>query len=483
MSEGSGKRGGLWAVLLTASGASFLALLDSTVTSLAVPALHRDFPTASFPSLSWVMSAYAVAFAALLAPAGRLADALGRRRMFVGGVLVFTVASLLCALAPNLEILIASRALQGIGAAAMIPTSLAILLLDCPAERRMLSIGLWSAAGGLAAAVGPSVGGMLVHLFDWRAVFLINLPFGALLVFAALRLLNPLSKTGDRRLPDPLGTILLATGIGAATLGVTTAETWGWTDSKTLGSLTVGVLAVAFAMRRSVRHPVPAVETRLLSNRTFAATNVVGLLYGVAMFGWLLTCVLFLTDEWRYSELEAGLAQTPGAVAAAVGAVVMGKVAAKFGGPRFAILFGLAANGVSGIWLLFALTAEPSFLTLWLPVSVIGGAGMGAAVTGMSTAAAMSVPPSRFASGTAIVTTARTFGQALGVAAVAVILHASTGSGGVQDTAAYVNVFVFCTILIAAAIAITIAWIRLESPSPETDPAPLPTAARLSAAA
>jgi EmrB/QacA subfamily drug resistance transporter len=464
MSERSEGRGGLWAVMLTASGAGFLAMLDSTVTSLAVPALQRDFPAASLPSLSWVMSAYAVAFAALLAPSGRLADALGRRRLFVGGVLVFTVASLLCALAPGLEILIASRVLQGIGAAAMIPTSLAIMLHDCPAERRMLSIGVWSAAGGLAAAVGPSVGGVLVHVWDWRAVFLINLPFGALLVYAAMRLLNP-SRTGDRRPPDPLGTVLLATGIGAATLGVTTAETWGWTDGKTLTSLAVGVLAVAYALRRSGRHPVPAVETGLLGQRTFATTNVVALLYGVAQFAWLLACVLFLTDKWDYSELEAGLAQTPGAIMAAVGAVVMGKVAAKFGGPRFAILVGLAANGVSGIWLLFALTDEPSFLTLWLPVSIIGGAGMGAAVTGMSTAAAMSVPPSRFASGTAIVTTARNFGQALGVAAVAVILHAGAGADGTQDTTSYVNVFLFCTILIAAAIAITMARIKVESPA------------------
>ncbi|MGH3875485.1 MAG: MFS transporter [Actinophytocola sp.] len=464
MTERLEKRGGLWAVMLTASGAGFLAMLDSTVTSLAVPALHRDFPAASLPSLSWVISAYAVAFAALLAPSGRLADTLGRRRLFVGGVLVFTVASLLCALAPGLEILIASRVLQGIGAAAMIPTSLAIMLHDCPAERRMLSIGVWSAAGGLAAAVGPSVGGVLVHLWDWRAVFLINLPFGALLVFAAMRLLSPPARTGDRRLPDPLGTVLLATGIGAATLGVTTAETWGWTDGKTLTSLAVGVLAVAYALYRSGHHPVPAVETGLLGQRTFATTNVVALLYGVAQFAWLLACVLFLTDEWGYSVLEAGLAQTPGAVLAAVGAVVMGKLAAKFGGPRFAILVGLAANAVSGVWLLFALTDEPSFLTLWLPVSIIGGAGMGAAVTGMSTAAAMSVPPSRFASGTAIVTTARNFGQALGVAAVAVILHAGAGADGSQDTASYVNVFLFCTILIAAAIAITMARIRLEPP-------------------
>jgi len=296
-------------------------------------------------------------------------------------------------------------------------------------------------------------------------VFLINLPFGALLVFAAMRLLSPPAKTADRRLPDPLGTVLLATGIGAATLGVTTAETWGWTDGKTLTSLAVGVLAVAFALRRSVRHPVPAVETGLLRHRTFATTNVVALLYGVAQFAWLLACVLFLTDEWGYSELEAGLAQTPGAVMAAVGAVVMGKAAARFGGPRFAILVGLAANGVSGVWFLFALTGEPSFLTLWLPASIIGGAGMGAAVTGMSTAAAMSVPPSRFASGTAIVTTARNFGQALGVAAVAVIVHASVGADGAPNTVSYLNVFLFCTVLIAAAIAVTAARISIESPS------------------
>ncbi|HEX2130716.1 MAG TPA: DHA2 family efflux MFS transporter permease subunit [Actinophytocola sp.] len=464
MSQRPGRRGGSGAVLLTASGASFLAMLDSTVTSLALPALLRDFPGASLPGLSWVISAYAVAFAALLAPAGRLADALGRRRVFVAGVVVFTVASLLCAVAPNLELLVACRVLQGIGAGAMMPTSLAILLHDCPPERRMLSIGLWSAAGALAAAVGPGFGGLLVHLLGWPAVFLVNLPFGVLFVVAALRLLEPSERSAARGLPDPLGALLLAVGIGAATLGVTTAETWGWTDPRTLFSLATGVLAVVAALRRSARHPVPAVDTGLFADRTFAAANVVALLYGVAQFAWLLACVLFLTDRWGYTELEAGLAQTPGAVMAAVGAVVMGKVAARFGGPRFAILFGLAANSVSGVWLLVALSDEPAFLTLWLPVSIIGGAGMGAAIMGTSTAAAMSVPPSRFASGSAIVTTARTFGQALGVAALAVILHAGAGPDGVADTPTYVTVFVFSTVLMAVSVVVTVARIRTGPP-------------------
>src|SRR5215813_7756264 len=383
MPEPARTRRGYLAVLLTASGAAFLAMLDSTVTNLAVPDVQRDFPGASVTDLSWVISAYAVMFAAFLAPSGKLADALGRRRLFVIGVALFTLASLGCVLAPSLPVLIAVRAVQGAGAAAMIPASLAILLIDGPAGRAASSIGLWSAASAVGAAVGPIVGGALVEWYSWRAVFAINIPFGIALVAAALRLLDPPGKASASRLPDPLGTVLLALGVGLLTLGVTEGGSWGWHSTRILACFGCGLAALGYALLRSWRGrtvgrhaarrpPVPAIDTSLWDSSTFTATNVVSLLYGMALYPFLLVGVLYLTGVWRYSELQAGLANTPGALSASVFALGMSRIAGRLGRsgrlgvPRFATLSGLAAFGACSIWLVFGLTVQPSFVTLWL---------------------------------------------------------------------------------------------------------------------
>ncbi|MFC6598499.1 DHA2 family efflux MFS transporter permease subunit [Kitasatospora paranensis] len=459
-------------VTLTASGGTFLAMLDSTVTNLAVPKLHHDFATASLPQLSWVITGYAVMFAALLAPAGRMADVLGRRRLFVFGIGTFTVASLLCAVAPSIAVLIGTRVLQGVGAAAMIPASLAILLLDGPADGRVKSIGLWSAASALAAAVGPTVGGILVDLLGWRSVFYINLPFGIILTVSALRLLAPTARPAGARLPDPLGTVLLALGVGALTLGVTEGSTWGWLDASTVGVLAAGVVAVALAVIRSLRHPVPAVETSLFRNGGFAATNVVSVLYGMAQYPWLLVGVLYITDLWHYSEMEAGLAMTPGAIVASITALNMGKLAPRIGGPRGVTLVGLVAILLCGLLMIFGLTDHAAFLALWLPAGFIVGIGMGATTMGTSSAAAFSAPPTKFAVGSGVNTMSRQFGGALGIAALAVILQ--TSGNGSRPLDSYRDVYVFCTVVVVLALLVSFVWLRL---TPAAPPAAAPASA------
>lgn len=464
MSEPANKRRGHLAVTLTASGGTFLAMLDSTVTNLAVPDLSKDFPTASLPDLSWVISAYAVMFAALLVPAGRLSDVLGRRRLFLLGIGIFTAASLLCGIAPNLPVLIITRGLQGVGAAAMIPASLAILLLDGPADQRVKSIGLWSAASAFAAAVGPSVGGVLVDLFGWRSVFYVNLPFGVLLIFAAVRLLPRPADSGKRQIPDPLGTLLVALAVGAMTLGVTEGGSWGWWDARTLACLVGGAAGGVVAVGRSRKHPAPALEASLLANRSFAVTNVVSLLYGMAQYPWLLVSVLYLTGSWHYSELEAGFAMTPGAVAASVAALAMSRLAPRLGGPRGATLAGLTAFLACGLWMVLGLTDTPAFLAFWLPAGCLAGIGMGAATMGTSAAAALSAPPTRFAAASGMNTTARQFGGALGIAALAVIMQQSVGDGGGKGLDPYANVFAFCTVVAGLALVISVFWLRVAVP-------------------
>jgi EmrB/QacA subfamily drug resistance transporter len=450
-----------WAVVLTASGANFLAMLDSTVTMLAMPALAREFPTTSLPDLSWVMSAYAILFAALLAPCGRLADTLGRKRILIAGIVVFTVASLLCALSSTVPMLVAARGLQGVGAAIMVPASLSVLLMDTRADRRVMSISLLSAAGAVAAAVGPSLGGVLVEYFSWHAVFLINIPFGIALVVVAARLLSKAKATGG--FPDPVGTVLLTLGIGGLTVAITNGTTWEWTSARTLACLLGGAACLVLAVLRSIRHHSPAFEFSLFrNNTTFTSANLVALLYGTVMYAWLLACVLFLTEIWRYSELEAGLAQTIGAVVAAAGAVVMGKVAARFGGPRFAAVLGLAAHATVVLMLYIVLTDQSNFFGIWVPCSILVGFGIGATMMSSMTAAATSAPPTMYASVSAINNTARQLGGALGAAAVATILQSGTGAGGARSVSAYLDVFTFCLILLV--IAIVVAFFGLKTP-------------------
>ncbi|HZB31521.1 MAG TPA: DHA2 family efflux MFS transporter permease subunit [Streptosporangiaceae bacterium] len=457
------------AVTVTASGGAFLAMLDSTVISLAIADVKDDFAGASVTGLSWIVSVYAIMFAAFLPTTGKLSDALGRRRLFCVGVGLFTIASVLCSFAPNLLTLIIARAVQGVGAAAMIPASLAILLLDGPADRRSSSIGLWTAASAGGAALGPSIGGVLIELSSWRAVFIINIPFGIALVVAALRLLDAPGETSARRIPDPLASVLIAVGIGALTLGVTEGGNWGWSSGGTLGSFAAGLLALSYALLRSQRHPAPAIDTVLWGNRTFATANIVMVLYGMAQYAFMLVTVLYLTDIWNYSELRAGLANTPGALSASIVAVVAGRLAPKLGGPRSATVFGLIVFGACCTWLAFGLTEQPAFLFFWLPACLLAGTGLGAATTGVSAAAALSAPPNMFASASGMNTTARQFGGALGIAAMASILaHGGQESGGTDP---YSDVFVFSLALVGLALVISAIGLRLGAPAAAPAPA------------
>jgi EmrB/QacA subfamily drug resistance transporter len=425
-------------VLAVAAGAAFLALLDTTVANLAVADVQTDFAGTSVNGATWLITIYAVTFAALLAPAGRVADVVGRRALLIAGVGGFTALSLLCALAPSLPALLIARGLQGAAAAAMIPASLAVVLADTPADRRAAAIGAWSAAGALAAAAGPALGGILVDQVGWRAVFVINVPVGLLILAGARQL--PKGRGGGR-LPDAIGTVLLGAGIGAAALGISQGSTWGWSDPKTLVAIVGGVLATAAAIQRSRHHASPAFETRLWRSRRFATANVASLLYGAALFPWMLVGVLVQVTLWDYSPLQAGLGMTPGAVVAAVVAVLAARRT-----PKPIILAGASTLALAGALCTFALPQDPNFLGFWLPVGVLIGAGMGAITTGVSTAAALSVTPERFAAAVGLNSAARQVGGALGVAALAGLIG--------TDIASFKDIYLFCT-LATLGVAIT----------------------------
>jgi EmrB/QacA subfamily drug resistance transporter len=430
-------------VLLCAAGATFLAFLDTTVVNIAFPALQQDFRTSSLADLSWVLTGYGTLFAALLTPAGRLADVVGRRQFFVLSVIAFTVASVLVAAAPTVPLLIAARVVQGGAAAGMIPSALGLVLGHTPAVQRTTAVGLWAGAGSMAAALGPSLGGLLIEVFNWRAIFLINIPLGLGLAVLTYRQV-PRDLPSGRRLPDPLGTLLLVAGVGLGVLGLTEGANWGWRSGATVGCLAAAVLLLPLAVLRSMRHPAPAVETDLWRSRIFLVTNIGSFLFGASVFAWLLLGPIFLTFVWHYSVLKAGLAISPGALASAAAAVIVGRRASARG-RQVVVVVGSLLLAATAIWFYREFGSEPRYLELLLPVNLISGVAIGAVLTALSSAAATSVPPTRFAAGTGLVITARQFGGALGIAAMAAILTAGQGLTALLDVA------LFCGIAAGAA--------------------------------
>src|SRR5918999_3209219 len=440
-------------ILLVVSGAAFLDFLDVTAVNLAFSDMREDFGQVEVTELAWVITGYTVLFAALLTPGGRLADVLGRREVFVFGAGLFTVASLASALAPSLEVLVAARFVQGAAAALTLPAGLGIVLAESPPDRRASAIGIWGASTAVAAIIGPTIGGLLVDTAGWRSIFLINLPIGVLIVLGTLRLVRP-SQRSSGRLPDLAGTVLVGVGVGLAVLGVTQGEEWGWGDPRTVGSLAGGVLALALGLLRSRRHPAPAVETVLWRSRKFATSNAACVLCGAAMYAWMLVCALWLIGVWGYSEIEAGLAMSPGAVTGAIGAAVVGQ-RIEVRGQRASILLGGLVWAAVGLWLVLRLGTAPNFLGIWLPAGLVGGAAMGAVGVGIATAGVTAVGPERYAAATGLNLTARQVGGALGVATLAVILQGA--APGEVDP--YLTVFLFCS-LGAAAAGLLGLWVR-----------------------
>ena len=320
-----------WKVLLVTSVAVFMGFLDVTIVNIAFPDIEASFPGTSLAGLSWILNAYNIVFAALLVPAGRLSDCLGRRRMFFVGVSTFLAASAVCGLAPSVEVLVGARAVQAAGAAILVPTSLALLLPEFPLEQRATATALWGAAGGIAAATGPALGGVLVAATSWRSVFFVNLAIGLPALIPARRLLRESREPNPGPLTDILGIVLLAAGVGLLSLGIVKGQDWGWGSARVVGSLAASALALAAFVARSARHPAPVIELGLLRVRSFAVANVGVFLFALGFYAVLLANILFLTSVWGWSVLRAGIAVTPGPLMAALWATVGGRLSDRFG--------------------------------------------------------------------------------------------------------------------------------------------------------
>jgi EmrB/QacA subfamily drug resistance transporter len=407
-------------VLLIVSAATFVSSLDLFIVNIAFPSIQRDFAGTTDAQLSWVLNVYAIVTAALLVPAGRIADLLGRKRLFMAGLLLFVGASALCGASPGPLWLISARALQAAGAAILLPTSLALLLTDFPARQRAFAVAIWSATGAVAAAAGPPVGGLLVQS-SWRWVFLVNLPVGAVTALVALRTLRESKDPAGGRLPDLAGAGLLALAAGALMLAIVEGPGWGWSDPRVLGLFAGAVLLLVGFGVRSASHPVPVIEMDLLRARSFVAANVAGLIFFAAFGAMLLSSVLFLTRVWHQDILTAGLEVTPGPAMAALAAVPGGLLARRVGLRQVAVLGALLYSG-GGLWWLTHISVEPHYLRDFLPGMLIGGTGVGLVIPTLAGATAASLPAARFATGSGVYGMSRQFGIALGVALLIAVL-------------------------------------------------------------
>lgn len=413
-------------VLLVVSAAVFLSSLDLFIVNIAFPTLAESFD-ASTGALSWVLNGYTIVFAALLAPAGRIADRVGRRRVFLTGLATFLVGSLGCAFAWGVGSLVAFRVVQATGGAMVTATSLALLLHAFPPARRATAIAVWSAVGGVAAALGPPIGGLLLEL-SWRWIFLVNIPVGIAALVLGLRVLPESRDESEVRRPDFVGTVLLALSVGLLAYGLVDAPDRGWGSAVVVGAFAGAVVAGALVGLRAARVPrgvVPVLPLALFRVRSFTLANLSIALFMAGFGGMLLGNVLWLTGGWGYTSVAAGFALIPGPALAALTAVPAGRLGARVGcGPVAAV--GMVLFAIGTLWWVVRVGEDPAFLTDFLPGQLFTGVGVGLTLTNLSAAASSSLPPAALSTGTAAFSASRQMGATLGVS----ILLAAVAGGG-----------------------------------------------------
>ncbi|HEY1090640.1 MAG TPA: DHA2 family efflux MFS transporter permease subunit [Burkholderiaceae bacterium] len=425
-----------WPVFWIASVAVFLVSLDTTMLFAAFSALRQAFSGATAADLSWVLNAYTVIYAAMLIPAGGLADTHGRKKIFMLGVTLFLAASAACGLAGSVEALIAARAVQALGAALLTPASLSLVLGAFPASKRAVAVSLWGAVGGLAAAVGPSVGSFVVDSFGWPWAFYINVPLGALALWRGASVLQESVKATERKRVDGVGMLLLIVAVGAIALAIVQSDSPHWQRVELIVAGALGVISlIGFVLwARSAKQPL--VDLALFRVRTFSFVNLATLAFGIAFSMMFFAFFFYMTGVWHYSLPQAGLAITPGPLLVIPSAIVGGRLATKLG-HRPVLVTGGLIYAASGAWFLLVPGGAPDYVMQWLPGLFLSGIGVGLVLPSLSGAAAHKLPPASYAVGSAVNQAIRQIGSVLGVAVVVALI----GRGAVSH-ADFVPVYV-----------------------------------------
>ncbi|MFC1431884.1 MFS transporter [Streptacidiphilus sp. N1-3] len=448
-------------VLALGSLGVFVVFLDTTIVNIAFRTISLSFHTTT-GHLAWVLNAYSLVFAAMLIPAGRLADRYGRKRVFLTGLVGFALMSALCGLAPSEGVLVAGRALQAVFAALVVPTSLALILPEFPAARRHVAVGTWGAMGAAAAALGPTIGALLTEYASWRWIFLVNVPICAVVVVFGLRLLKESRDPGASGVPDPIGVLLVAAVPAMLSLGIIEGPDWGWSDPRVIGALVLAALLFPVFLWRTTAAARPVLDLALFKVRQFRLVNAATLLFATSFYGMLLSNVLFLQTEWHYSVLRSALASAPGPLLVTVVARPASRLAAAIG-YRPVLLAGATSWALGAAGYALWVGSTPQWTTHWLPWMLLIGLGIGLTLPVQSGAAAQSLPPTRYAIGSAVNASFRQLGAVIGISVFVAVLGTPTPATALAD---FERVWwVFAAVGLAAGLVLLVPALRRTEPA------------------
>jgi EmrB/QacA subfamily drug resistance transporter len=410
--------------LAIAGLAAMATYLDTTILFVAFPGITASFQDSSTSILSWVLNAYTITFAALLVPAGKLADRLGQRLAFLVGSATFSVASLACGLAPSVGFLIFARVVQGAGAAILVPASLALVMAAYPRDKLPHVIAIWGAIGALSAALGPSLGALIINSFGWRWAFFINLPVGVVTIATGVRYLRE-SKDSTVRIPSPVGVILLIMAAGTLLYGLVESDNVGWVSVRTITVLVVGIVLLAAFVAHPRHTDSPTLDPELFTLQNFRWGNLAMLSFNVSFTAMFFGLILFLVNVWDWSILKAGLAVAPGPALAAILAARFGKLAGQIGQRPLVIAGGIMA-AASGIYRVLFLDENVNYLVDFAVPLALSAFAIGLVFPQVTSVALQAVPASRVGVGGATTQAVRQFGGSLGVALTITLLGAAT---------------------------------------------------------
>jgi EmrB/QacA subfamily drug resistance transporter len=459
-----------WATLAISSLAVFAVFLDTSVLFVAFPSITASFPDVAPAELSWILNGYTIVFAALLIPAGRAADRRGHKQTFLTGSIVFTLASLACALAPNPAVLVIARLAQGTGAAMLLPSSMALVLRGTPHAKLPFALAVWGATGAVAGALGPTLGAAVVEAGGWRWVFLINLPVGAFTVIMGRRVFAE-SRDPASTVPAPIGVVLLMAASALVAFGLVRGEEWGWSDGRTLTPIAVGATALGLFVLHQRRTLAPTIDPALFGIRNFAWANVATIVFATAFTSMFLSSILFLTTVWGWSILAAGFGVAPGPLLVAMLAPFMGRLAQRVG-QRPLLLVGGVLYAVGGLWRLVMLSPESNYVVEYMPSMLFTGLGVALCLPQLSSVVGQSLPPNRSGVGSAVNQAFRQFGGTFGVALTIGFL--ADPAGIVDAMASFDRVW---WVIILGGLSVSLLALPLQTrPAMRAAPAPLPTA-------
>ncbi|MEP6480953.1 MAG: MFS transporter, partial [Rhodoglobus sp.] len=436
----------VWLAIVAASLPMFMATLDNLVMTNALPSIRLDL-SASVEELQWFVNAFTLSFATFILMAAALGDRFGRRNVFVIGILVFTAASVLSALSTEPWMLILSRALQGLGAAAVMPLSLTLLVGSVADRFRPLAIGIWGGITGLGVALGPLIGGAVIEGWNWQAIFWINVPVGIIAVPLALFALP--NTFGAKVRADVVGVLLVGLGVLGLVFGIVRGNDAGWDSLQVDGSLVVGAALIAAFIWWENRTPTPLLPLRLFRDRSFSVANIVGLTFSFGVFGSIFILIQFLQVVQGYSPLGAGVATMPWTLAPMVIAPLAGLIAPRVG-TRLLIIVGLTFQATGIGWLAAVMSAEVAYTTM-LPAFILAGVGMGLVFAPISTAVLATMKSADHAKASGTNSTVREIGIALGIAVLTAVF---VGAKGTLTPTGYVDAAVPAVFVGAAVLAL-----------------------------